>query len=140
MLMLFNDLKASPQASLELTGSFIGVADPAALRWNWQEGPDNVSKNRIRRFYGYELLVNSQPMEWIRRTFVPQVIRDGIKGYLTMGQRPQLSDSQLAKVTDIFDRDLRLLNNWLGFELNCRNFNQMSFLTGQATEQSHAPK
>ena len=140
MPVFFHELKLSPQGSLEAIGEFIGVPDPASLRWRWEIGQDNVSKNRIRQFRGYELVVNSRLMEWIRRTFVPQVIRDGIKGYLTMGQRPQLSDSQLAKVTDIFDRDLRLLNNWLGFELNCRNFNQMSFLTGQATEQSHAPK
>ena len=140
MLMLFNDLKAWPQASLELIGSFIGVADPAALRWNYQEGPDNVSKNRIRRFYGYELLVNSRPMEWIRRTFVPQKIRDRIKGHLTMGQRPQLSESQLAKVTKVFDQDLKLLSEWLGFEVNCKNFSQASFLTERSIELSHTAK
>jgi len=140
MLMLFNDLKVSPQASLELIGRFIGVADPATLRWNWHEGPDNVSKNRIRRFYCYELVVNSRPMEWIRRTFVPQKIRDRIKGHLAMGQRPQLSESQLAKVTKVFDQDLKLLSEWLGFEVNCQNFNQASFLTECSIELSHTPR
>ncbi len=140
MLMLFNDLKTSPQESLERIGSFIGMADPGALRWNWQEGPDNVSKYRIKRFYGYELIINSRPMEWIRRTFVPQEIRDRIKGHLTMGQRPQLSESQLAKVTKVFDQDLKLLSKWLGLELNCRNFNQTSLLTECSIEASHTPR
>ena len=79
-------------------------------------------------------------MEWIRRTFVPQEIRDRIKGHLTMGQRPQLSEAQLAKVTKVFDRDLKLLSKWLGFELNCQNFNQASFLAERSIELSHAPR
>jgi len=140
MLIFFNDLKTSPQASLELIGGFIGVADPPSLRWNWQEGPDNVSEHRIRRFYGYELIVNSRPMEWIRRIFVPQKIRNRIKGHLTMGQRPELSESQLAKVTKVFDQDLRVLSEWLGFEVDCQNFNQASFLTECSVALSHTPR
>lgn len=138
--VLFNDLKSSPQLSLEVIGRFLGISDRAGLQWDFKDGQDNVSRNRIRRFYGSELIINSRPMEWIRRTFVPQKIRDRIKGHLTMGQRPQLSESQLAKVTKVFDQDLKLLSKWLGLELNCRNFNQTSLLTECSIEASHTPR
>jgi hypothetical protein len=140
MLMLFNDLKSSPQVLLELIGKFIGVADPTSLRWDFDEAPDNVSKNRIRRFPGYELAINSLPMEWLRRTFVPQGIRDRIKGRLTMSQRPQISELQLAKVAQVFDQDLKLLSDRLGCEVNCENFNQLSFLTQPKVDLSHASR
>ena len=136
--LFFDDLKNSRDRALNRVGEFIGCTQP--INWIDDLAQDNQSSQRIRRFYGYELLVNSRPMEWIRRTFVPQKIRDRIKGHLTMGQRPQLSESQLAKVTKVFDQDLKLLSKWLGFELNCRNFNQTSLLTERSIEASHTPR
>ncbi|ETN93148.1 Sulfotransferase domain protein [Gammaproteobacteria bacterium MOLA455] len=124
--VFFNDLKSAPQVSLETIGRFIGVPDPESLYWNEQSGRDNVSKNRIRRFYGSEFIINSMFMTWLRQTFIPQPLRDRIKGRLTMGLRPQLSESQLAKVTEIFDQDLKLLFDWFGFELSCLDFNDFS--------------
>jgi len=126
MPVFFNDLKFSPQFSLETIGKFIGVSDSASLNWDEQSGRDNVSKNRIRRFYGSELIINSTFMTWLRQTVIPQAVRDRIKGHLTMGRRPQLSDSQLAKVTEIFDQDLKRLTGWFGFELTCLDFNDFS--------------
>jgi len=138
--VLFSDLKLSPQASLEMIGKFIGVTDLASLHWDLKDGRDNVSKNRIRRFYGSELIINSAPMTWVRRTFVPQGLRDGIKEFLAMRTRPELSESQLAKVTEVFDLDLKLLNDRLGFEMDCQNFNQKSFLAESAPDLSHTAK
>ena len=126
MPVFFNDLKFSPQSSLEAIGKFIGVSDSGSLNWDEQSGRDNVSKNRIRRFYGSDLIINSTFMTWLRQTFIPQAVRDRIKGHLTMGHRPQLSDSHLAKVTEIFDQDLKLLMGWFGFELTCLDFNDFS--------------
>ena len=140
MLTLFNDLKSSPQVLLELIGKFIGVADPTSLHWDFDEVPDNVSKNRIRRFSGYELTINSRPMEWLRRTFVPQGIRDRIKGRLTMRQRPEVSEVQLEKVTQVFDQDLKLLSDRCGYKLSCENFNQVSFLSQPDIDLSHASR
>ena len=138
--VLFSDLKLSPQSSLEMIGKFIGVTDLARLHWDLKDGQDNVSKNRIRRFCGSELIINSAPMTWVRRTFVPQGVRDRIKEFLAMRTRPELSESQLAKVTEVFDRDLKLLNDRLGFEMDCQNFNQRSFLAESAPDLSHAAK
>jgi len=125
---LFVDLKLSPQSSLEIIGRFVGVANPERLHWDWENGQDNVSKNRIRRFYGSEFIINSKPMTWIRRVFVPPGIRNCIRRHFTMGHRPRLSDAQLAKVTDVFDQDLKLLRDWFGLEVDCQNFNEKSFL------------
>lgn len=126
MPLFFNDLRFSPQVSLEAIGKFIGVSDSSSLNWDEQSGRNNVSKHRIRRFYGSELIINSTFMTWLRQTFISQAVRDRIKGRLTMGRRPQLSDYQLAKVTEIFNQDLKLLGGWFGFELTCRDFNDFS--------------
>ena len=138
--VFFVDLKSSPQRSLEMIGRFIGVTNPASLYWNRESGRDNVSQNRIRRFYGSQFIINSKPMIWIRRAFVPQGIRNRIRGYFTMGHRPRLSESQLAKVTEVFDQDLKLLRDWFGFEVSCQNFNEKSFLIESGNEVSHPPR
>ena len=135
--VFFVDLKSSPQRSLEAIGRFIGVANPATLHWDWENGQDNVSQNRIRRFYGSEFIINSKAMMWLRRACVPRKIRDRIKGRLTMVQRPCLSQSQLAKVTQVIDQDLKLLSDWFGFEVSCQNFNENSFLGESGSDLSH---
>ena len=124
MPIFFHQLKATPQSQLEAVGRFIGVADPTSLRWDWDNSQDNISGQRIRKFYGYNLMIKSPPMEWLRRKLVPQGLRDRVKGYLRMEQRPEISEAQLTRITDIFDQDFKQLKDWLGFELSCQNFNR----------------
>jgi len=135
MLVFFNQLKSSSQTTLEAIGKFVGIPDPKALRWLVEETPDNVSIKRIRRFRGYELIVKNPLLGWIRRTIVPQRIRDYIKGHLTLHKRPHLSGPQLAEVTRIFDEDLKLLSDLLGFEVDCNNFDSMPKVIMQSRHQ-----
>ena len=123
--VFFDALKAAPQATLVSIGAFIGVPRASVLQWNDNEAPDNVSKQRIRRFYGYDLLINSAPMTWLRRTLIPKTMRERVKGRLTMAQRPEISPSQRDRIVEIFDRDFLLLRDWLNLELTCENFNQI---------------
>jgi hypothetical protein len=120
--VFFDALKTSPQETLEKIGLFVGLRDTSALVWNEQGKPDNASKNRIRRFYGYDLLINSRLMAWMRKTLIPQSVRDRVKKQLRMQQRPVISPVQLARITEIFNNDLKVVSEWLGVELTCENF------------------
>ena len=135
MLIFFNDLKSASQSVLEAIGRFVGVADPTCLRWLLEEAPENVSINRVRRFRGYEFVINSRSMEWIRRTIVPRRIRRYVKRRLTLDQRPELSEFQFAKVSKVFNQDLKLLSDWLEFDVDCNNFNEMSEVRSHSWHQ-----
>ena len=120
--LFFDDLKKNKDRALNRVGTFIGCTQP--LIWIDDLAQDNQSNQRIRRFYGYELLINSRPMAWLRKNLIPQAVRNRIKKRLTMQQRPQISDVQREHITKIFDRDLKVVGDWLGIELICDNFKQ----------------
>ena len=120
--LFFDDLKKNKDRALNRVGTFIGCTQP--LIWIDDLAQDNQSNQRIRRFYGYELLINSRPMAWLRKNLIPQALRNRIKKRLTMQQRPQISDVQREHITEIFDRDLKVVGDWLGIELTCDNFKQ----------------
>ncbi len=94
--LFFDDLKKNKDRALNRVGTFIGCTQP--LIWIDDLTQDNQSSQRIRRFYGYELLINSRPMAWLRKNLIPQALRNRIKKRLTMQQRPQISDVQLARL------------------------------------------
>ena len=120
--LFFDDLKNNKDKALNRVGEFIGCTEP--LIWIDDLAKDNVSSQRIRRFYGYKFLVNSRPLTWVRRTFIPQRLRDRVKRQFTMQQRPEIEAIQCKRVTEIFDRDLKIVGDWLGVELTCDNFNK----------------
>jgi hypothetical protein len=120
--VFFDDLKNSKDKALNRVGEFIGCTEP--LIWIDDLTQDNVSGQRIRRFYGYELLVKWAPMAWVRRKLIPQSLRNRVKKQLTMQQRPEISAIQIDRITEIFNRDLKIVGDWLGVELTCDSFNQ----------------
>ena len=122
--LYFDDLKENKDKVLNRVGEFIGCTQ----RLIWVDGlaQDNQSNQRIKRFYGYELLVNSTPMAWLRKNLIPQLVRDRIKKRLTMHQRPQISDVQRDRITEMFNRDLQVISDWMGYEITCANFEFIS--------------
>jgi hypothetical protein len=120
--VFFGAVKTQPQRELERLARFIGYDGPVA--WHEELGAQNVSAERLRRFRGYRFVVDSSPMTFLRRTLVPQGVRDMVKAHLTMKQRPKLADSEVARLESIFDADLRVLSRWLNVDLNCRNFTE----------------
>ena len=71
-------------------------------------------------------MVESALATWLRRCFIPQSLRDRVKQNFRMSKRPHLVDEDLARLTAEFDRDLDQLGSWLGIELNCQNFKQVT--------------
>jgi hypothetical protein len=120
--VFFEAVRTQPQVVLERVARFIGYPDPVI--WNNELGAQNVSSERLHRFRGYGLIVESPLMAFLRRTFVPQSLRDMVKERLTMKRRPVLSEANVTRLESIFDEDLKLLSEWLGVDINCRNFNE----------------
>jgi len=121
--VFFDRLLREPQAELERICSFIGYNG----RPVWHEmKPDNASSERVRKFHGYNLLVESGPAVWLRRHFIPQGLRDLVKAKLSMKSRPVLESEAQAQIEAEFDRDLAKLGKWLGTDLNCKNFKQVT--------------
>ena len=132
--VFFDRLTRAPQAELERVCRFIGYR--AKPGWIEEMKPSNVSSERLRRFPLYDLVVKSALATNLRRSFVPRNLRDWIKGRLTMKQRPQLDPATIKDIEGRFDRDLERLGGWLGRELNCENFKE---LTG-STELNWSPR
>ena len=120
--VFFQAIRRQPQTELERVARFIGHR--GRVSWKPDLGEQNVSARRFRRFRGYELIVDSPPMVFLRRTLVPQSVRDAVKARLTMTEKPALSASNIARLESIFDDDLRVLSSWLGVHLTCRNFDE----------------
>lgn len=125
--VFFAAVKTEPQRELERIARFIGYADPVV--WKDNLGAQNVSSERLRRFKGYEVIVNSPPMAFLRRRCVPQSLRDVVKARLSMKQRPILSDANRSHLESLFDKDLKVLSKWLGADLSCETFDEKTAMT-----------
>ncbi len=118
--IFFDALKYQPAQTLVRVGEFIGA--PTPLLWDERLLADNVSQKRIRKFPGYHLLVESKLMTSLRRQLVPQKWRDGLKARLRMQERPLIDQTQRQKLVNIFDQDMAILGEWLGFYPSCEQF------------------
>lgn len=122
--VFFEAVKSQPQRELEKIARFIGYTHPVI--WHEDLALQNVSNERIKHFWGYDLLVESNIMTLLRRHLIPQFIRDRIKKNLTMKNRPVLDEAHIEKLTTVFNNDLKILGGWLGIELNCGNFSSVA--------------
>ena len=119
--LFFEAMHDQPQQTLERVCAFIGYDGQA--RWSDDIGAQNVSAQRMRSSALRDTLVGLPVLSTIRKTLVPQAVRDRVKGWWTMNQRPSLSEQSLTFVTERFDADLAELGSWLGIEgLSCDTF------------------
>lgn len=113
-------LRIRPESELSRIAKFIGYKEQ--VRWYESCAEQNVSTERIREFPGYDLLINSSFMTWLRRRFVPKAVRNRIKKNFTLQQRPVIDDAHLERLNQIFDKDLALLGKWMGCDLSTENY------------------
>ena len=116
-------LKSHPQEELERVCRFLGYQGSVA----WQSNADgqNSSSQRMRTSWWRDRLAYAPGISQIRKR-LPQGLRDRVKSAWTMKRRPVLSEQDKTALTEIFDKDLAQLGHWLGLELNCENFNQVT--------------
>ncbi len=119
--VFFEAMHDRPQDTLERVCRFIGYqGDP---RWSETVGQQNVSAQRMRSSAWRDALVNLPLLSTIRKTLVPQGVRDKVKSMWTMNERPELSGDALSYATTELDRDLAELGAWLGIDgLSCATF------------------
>ena len=125
LLLFMEGIKESPQIQLEKVADFIGYK--GEVNWQFDLEVQNISKDKIRAFPGYKLLIDIAPMEWVRRNFIPQFIRNAIKVRLMMRDRPEINDKNMLKLVECFDRDLIEMAEVLELdELSCSNFKSVA--------------
>jgi len=116
-------IKVEPQSQLDRISTHIGYE--GRMIWHEDLKPQNVSKQRLRAFKGYDFLVKSKLMTHLRRKLIPQSIRNKVKSKLTMQQRPELTEASLQKIKKIVDEDFKLLSTWLGFSITCDTYHEV---------------
>lgn len=115
-------LRVRPQYELEKVASFLGYNKPVI--WYDDLPEQNVSSQRVRRFNGYNLIVDNPILAWIRRTFIPHSLRDKVKNRLTLQMRPEIDEHHKQKLTQIFNEDLAVLGSMLNLELTLQNYKE----------------
>ena len=121
--IFFEAMNHNPQQTLGRACRFLGY--PGSPRWSDTLGEQNVSSQRMRNSPLRDTLVNLPVLTTIRKTLVPQAVRDKVKSLWTMNKRPELSEQSLAYVTGRLDEDLSLLGRWLGIDgLSCATFKE----------------
>jgi hypothetical protein len=123
ILPVFNEsLRHNSQKQLERIANFIGYK--SSVQWQDDIASQNMSHERIREFPGYNLLINSKIMEYLRQNLIPQSIRDKIKGQFRMQDRPVIDAEHIKMLTTSFDQDLAKLGRWFDVDLNCENYKE----------------
>ena len=117
--VFFEALQASPQRELDRIAAFLGCRQPLV----WKElPPQNVSAERMRKSPLRDAVVNNPVLAALRRALVPARVREWVKGFWTMKQRPRLTDENLKDITRQFDEDLAQLGKQLGVRMDCASY------------------
>lgn len=102
-LTSLEQVKSAPDAEFARIAAFLGLPDTA--QWHHDLAPQNVSKERIKRFPMQKLLIDNPVAAAMRRTLVPQALRDKIKQARQMPDRPQLTDAHKSALSEVFLED-----------------------------------
>jgi hypothetical protein len=123
LLVFFEHLLSDSSTELCRIARFIGY--PNEPRWHKYDA-SNVSAKRMRQSAWRDAIVWNSVSAWLRRNFVPQSMRDWVKGFWQMKQRPQIGEEMLKKLEHLFDEDLAQLSRWINVDLSCRSFKQVA--------------
>ncbi|NJN01328.1 MAG: sulfotransferase [Leptolyngbyaceae cyanobacterium RM1_1_2] len=118
--VFFERFCAYPQLELERICEFIGYSQPPIWQSEFERG--NVSSQRMRRSVWRDALVEAPLLKQIRKQLVPKELRNWVKTWWTLKEKPQISPENLAMLQEKFDQDLSVLGEWLGLSLNCSSF------------------
>ena len=123
VLLVFSEaIRHNPDKELERVARFIGY--DKVVKWHDDLPEQNVSSQRVRRFKGYKLLVDSPVLEFLRRKLIPQSIRDFVKRQLIVKKRPKLTAENMRKLEKIFNDDLNTLSQLTDTRINLANYKE----------------
>ncbi|WP_371158392.1 sulfotransferase domain-containing protein [Jannaschia sp. 2305UL9-9] len=96
-----------PQALLDRVGAFLGRT---GLVWDAGEGQANASAERLRQTSLDRWLLQGRAVTWLRRTLVPQSVRDRVKAGRRLPARPTIPDDVRARMEAVFLEDRAVLH------------------------------
>lgn len=131
-------LKQNPHSEFERISQFIGC--PQAAQWQEDSGHRHASRERLRDNPLRDAIVNAPILSTLRKRLVPQSVRDRIKGLWQMQQRPQLSESERARLEERLDQDLAELGHWLGLSLSCQTYSEVVSSHSPEWDMGHVPQ
>ena len=103
-LSSLEQLKADPDTEFAKIGAHIGSLSP--LVWDHEARPQNVSAERMRRLPMHGLLVESRLSKLLRRSLMPQSLRQKLRAARTMGTaRPELPLPLRSRIEARFGED-----------------------------------
>lgn len=113
-------LSTRKEAELARIGEFLGVEGP--FEWFDESARLNASAERIRRFPLYGMLIESRLMTVLRRTLVPQRLRQAVKSRLQITKRPEFSAEVIRALEAEFTKDYlelkTLFPDWQALDLS----------------------
>ena len=125
ILLVFSEaFREEPVLELERVARFVGYDEPVV--WHETLPEQNVSNQRVRRFKGYNFLVNNPFLATLRRSLIPKGLRDFVKQQLVMKKRPELTVESQMKLEKIFNDDLNTLSRLTGTEINLANYKELA--------------
>jgi len=122
--VFFDRFRAHPQEELDRVCEFLGYSGKPEFVEDL--GRQNISAERMRRSPLRDFLVYAPGISWVRQNLISPEVRERIKGLWRMQKRPELSEASVEKLAKIFDQDLEELGRWLGVNLDCKNFKQLT--------------
>jgi len=118
--LFFERFRQHGPTELERVARFLGHTGPT--RWVDAQTRKNVSADRLRKSPLRDRVVQAPGLAWLRRTLIPQSVRDQVKALWQMRERPELSPQSLCELRARFDADLEQLGKWLGVPISCDSF------------------
>lgn len=137
LLIFFEQFVRKGQEELERVCEFLGFQGQP--RWIESLEATNVSNQRLRNSPLRDAIVNQPVLAAIRKRFVPKSWRDRAKRLWQIRQRPQLRDSTVQSLEEIFDGDLSRLGHRLNIELSCRRFTEVARSTTPTWTKTSEP-
>ena len=107
LVMGLEEMQAAPQQALEKVCAFLGY--PHRPAWQADRARENASSERIRRFPLHGLIFDNPVASALRRSLVPQGVRDRIKRARQMQTRPVLSGPRRRALEATFAKDFEML-------------------------------
>jgi hypothetical protein len=123
--VFFECLVAHPEEELERVARFVGDTSEQPFIWHEEIAKQNDSGQRLKNSRLRDALVGNALGAAIKSR-LPASLREGLKDFWKMKRKPQLSPEVERQVTQLVDRDLRQLSQWLGLELSCASFARLA--------------
>jgi hypothetical protein len=118
--VFFERLTRDPRAEFERVCRHVGHTGEAV--WHAEAGAKNVSARRMRYGPVMESVLAIGPVKALRRTLLPEALRERIKSRWRMEERPRLSGAARAWCAERLDPDMAELGRMLGMNLSCASF------------------